>query len=225
MEKAKELIGYDGIFAQRLRTLMKGGKITQAKLAENLGISRQAVSTYTDGSVLPNLQNLQKICMFFNVPSDYLMGFTISTSSDIDERKISDIIGLDSIAVERLKELQEADNETAKNILWFLNAFLFSRKPLEQLADTFLKRFEIHGNYNKAEKRFREIQKNELNDKTLFEHEEAIALLENLDKYKKDIRWLTFLSAEYLDVIFDIYTQNTIEYQIEKRCNNAKTNE
>lgn len=224
MKMTKKLDGYDGIFAKRFRTLMGKNKIKQAAIAKELNVSRQAVSTYMDGSVLPNMQNLQKICMFFNVPSDYLMGFTISTSSNIDEREISDIIGLDSIAVTRLKELQEADDETAKNILSFLNAFLFSGKPLAQLSNTFRQRFETNNNYSKTEKRFREIEKNELNGKSLFEHEEAIALLENLDKYKKNMRWLTFLSAEYLDVIFDVYMQNLIEQKIEKRCNNAKTN-
>lgn len=224
MKKTKKLDGHDGVFAERFRTLMHKNKVKQATIAKELKVSRQAVSTYMDGSVLPNMQNLQKICDFFDVPSDYLLGYTISTSSDIDERQVADIIGLNSIAVSRLKELHEADNDTAKNIISILNAILFSNKPLSQLSDTFLKRFEAQNNYIQAEKRFREIEKNELNGKSLCEHEEVITLLENLDKYKKDIRWFTFLSIEYLDIIFDVYMQNLIEQNKEKRCNNGDEN-
>ena len=124
METSKELTGYNGIFAERLRQLMKKENTTQAKLAEELGVSRQAVSTYMDGSVLPNLQNLQKICNFFKVPSDYLLGFTISKSSNIEERHISDIIGLDNVAIDRLKKYKNSNNDNAKNILTIINIML-----------------------------------------------------------------------------------------------------
>ena len=74
MKNFKTFKGYDSIFAERLRLLMKQHSTKQTDLAEHLGLTRQAISKYADGSVLPNIENLQRICDFFNVSSDYLLG-------------------------------------------------------------------------------------------------------------------------------------------------------
>jgi len=66
MEILKTLKGYDSIFAERLRLLMKQHSAKQTDLAEHLGLTRQAISKYADGSVLPNIENLQKICDHYN---------------------------------------------------------------------------------------------------------------------------------------------------------------
>lgn len=62
------------IFAQRLKELMARTKTTQVELAKKLGITRQSVSQYLNGDVIPNVEKLYLIADFFDVSSDYLIG-------------------------------------------------------------------------------------------------------------------------------------------------------
>ena len=62
------------IFAQRLKELMVRTKTTQVELAKKLGITRQSVSQYLNGDVIPNVEKLYLIADFFDVSSDYLIG-------------------------------------------------------------------------------------------------------------------------------------------------------
>lgn len=73
---SKKIKGYDGILATRLRGLMDEAKITQIELAKKLGITRQSISQYMDGSIVPNAEKLYLIADFFDVSSDYLLGRT-----------------------------------------------------------------------------------------------------------------------------------------------------
>lgn len=93
-KQASKLKGYDNIFAQRLRALMKECNVTQDILAEKAGCSRQAVSQYMDGSSAPNVDKLLSIADFFNVSADYLLGRTNAETTDKDLRFICEYTGL-----------------------------------------------------------------------------------------------------------------------------------
>lgn len=99
---ASELIGYDGIFSQRLRGLMKESKVTQQELAAAVGTTRQAISQYADGSVQPNIEKLYKIAEFFHVSSDYLLGLSDTQSTNIETQAISKITGLSENSIAML---------------------------------------------------------------------------------------------------------------------------
>ena len=94
MSNAKDFKGYDGVFAKRLRHIMDATRTTQETLAKQIGLTRQTISQYMDGSVLPNAEKLHKMCVYFNIPSDYLLGHTDSQSTDITEQLIQDKTGL-----------------------------------------------------------------------------------------------------------------------------------
>lgn len=49
-------------------------KTTQVDLAKKLGITRQSVSQYINGEIIPNVEKLYLIADFFDVSSDYLIG-------------------------------------------------------------------------------------------------------------------------------------------------------
>lgn len=51
-------------------------KISQMALADHLGISHAAVSTYVRGKSEPCLQHLVMIAQYFDVSTDYLLGNT-----------------------------------------------------------------------------------------------------------------------------------------------------
>ena len=63
-------------FAEKLTQLRKSGNMSQEDLAELLGVSRQAVSRWEQGSTFPDIPNLQRIMEVFCVSADYLIGDT-----------------------------------------------------------------------------------------------------------------------------------------------------
>lgn len=77
---------YNFVFPTRLRELMTAREVTMTALANALGISRQAVSQYQDGSTQPNMQKLIEIANYFNVSTDYLLGLTDTQSTNADAR-------------------------------------------------------------------------------------------------------------------------------------------
>ena len=63
-------------FPERLRSLMAKEKITQAAVADHLGICRETVNAYVRGKNEPCLQRLIMIAQYLDVSTDYLLGNT-----------------------------------------------------------------------------------------------------------------------------------------------------
>ena len=63
------------MLGKRLRELREELKMTQARLARELGISPNAISQYENGDRQPNYEVLKKICKFFSVTADDMLGF------------------------------------------------------------------------------------------------------------------------------------------------------
>ena len=60
-------------FAERLKTLRKQVKLTQAQIAEKLNISQQAYASWERGAKKPTQENLVKIAQILDVSIDYLV--------------------------------------------------------------------------------------------------------------------------------------------------------
>jgi len=58
--------------SDRIRTLRTEKKLSQGKLAQALGISRQAVSKWENGTAVPDMENLIQLCDLFEVDLNYL---------------------------------------------------------------------------------------------------------------------------------------------------------
>lgn len=71
-------------FAERLKTLRKQVKLTQAQIAEKLNISQQAYSSWEHGTKKPTQENLVKIAQILNVSVDYLVGNSEEKSDELD---------------------------------------------------------------------------------------------------------------------------------------------
>lgn len=61
------------IFADNLVKLLDSKKIDQRDLAEKIGVSTQAVSSWATGIKYPRIDKIQKIADFLNVPKSALM--------------------------------------------------------------------------------------------------------------------------------------------------------
>ena len=58
---------------EKLVSLRKEKGLTQLKVAEELDISRQAISRWESGVAMPSTENLRRISELYRVPLDYLI--------------------------------------------------------------------------------------------------------------------------------------------------------
>ena len=113
--------GFDSLFAARLRSLIDSKGISKQQLADAIGVSRQAISQYSDGSTIPNAEKLFKIAEYFDVSLDYLTGRTESFTIDEELKFVCDYTFLSENAVISLHECF-TNKETRK--IDFSNNFL-----------------------------------------------------------------------------------------------------
>ena len=59
-----------------LRFLRKERKLSQQKLAEELGISQQSINQYENHYIEPDIELLSRMADFFNTSLDYIVGRT-----------------------------------------------------------------------------------------------------------------------------------------------------
>ncbi|SIT91488.1 helix-turn-helix domain-containing protein [Edaphobacillus lindanitolerans] len=61
---------------KRLRSLRMKEKLTQAQMAEKIGVARTTYAMYEQGKREPDNETLAKIADYFGVTTDYLLGRT-----------------------------------------------------------------------------------------------------------------------------------------------------
>ncbi len=62
------------IFSARLKQLRKEKEKTLKEVSAEIGVSLSAYSNYEQGIREPSYEILKKICAYFDVSSDYLLG-------------------------------------------------------------------------------------------------------------------------------------------------------
>lgn len=68
-------------FGERLKELRKEKKLTQKELAKNLDSAQSAIFYWESNKQEPTISALKKICLFFGVSADYLLGLEDETGS------------------------------------------------------------------------------------------------------------------------------------------------
>ena len=58
---------------EKLISLRKKNKLTQSQVSETLDVSRQAISNWETGAVLPSTDNLIALSRLYQVPADHLL--------------------------------------------------------------------------------------------------------------------------------------------------------
>lgn len=61
-------------FSERLRELRERRGLSQARLADEIGCSKSAISMYENGTRTPDFELLETFADLFNVDIDYLLG-------------------------------------------------------------------------------------------------------------------------------------------------------
>lgn len=67
---------------EKLLSLRKKNKLTQAQVSETLDVSRQAISNWETGAVLPSTDNLIALSRLYQIPVDHLLN---GVNGDIDQ--------------------------------------------------------------------------------------------------------------------------------------------
>lgn len=74
---------------EKLISLRKKNKLTQAQVSETLDVSRQAISNWETGAVLPSTDNLIALSRLYQVPVDHLLnGDTDLTPAPAKEKEV-----------------------------------------------------------------------------------------------------------------------------------------
>lgn len=54
-------------------------------MSEHTGISIAQLSNYLNGKTEPNLMNLKKLCLYLQVPADFLLGLKVKNIGQIEK--------------------------------------------------------------------------------------------------------------------------------------------
>lgn len=93
-----------------MKYLRQGKKLSQQALAEKVGISQAVISSYETNMAHPKYEQLVKLSMALDVPSDYLLGLTTEDNQEYDNEIKKDILN----AITELKKTYEMCEEIIK---------------------------------------------------------------------------------------------------------------
>ena len=81
-------------FGNRLKTLRVQNDLTQAQLAQRLGLTKSVISAYENGLRMPSYDVLIIIARIFKVTTDYLLGVEKKREVDLSGLTEEEIIAL-----------------------------------------------------------------------------------------------------------------------------------
>lgn len=109
-------------FGEKISKLKKLKKMSQVELAEKTGISRDAISKYERGDVIPSIEYAKRIADVLGVSLDYLV-------SESDQEEV-----LDNEAVKRIKEVQQLPNQDKEKIFSVIDALIRDTKAKQSFG-------------------------------------------------------------------------------------------
>lgn len=108
------------MLSDRLVELRKSKKLTQQGLAEKLKITRSSLSQYEIGNRQPDYETLKKIADFFEVTTDYLLGYS-NTKPVVEEEKTPYNVTDDPDLQIAFKEAADFSEEARRQTIDFIN--------------------------------------------------------------------------------------------------------
>ena len=95
------------VFARRLKELRQRYGLGQAQVARMANVTKNAISTYENGTRQPSFETLIRLAVIYRVSTDYLLGV-----NDIQSLDVSGLTEDDIAAVRQLVEILSRKNET-----------------------------------------------------------------------------------------------------------------
>ncbi|MDD3253276.1 MAG: helix-turn-helix transcriptional regulator [Lachnospiraceae bacterium] len=89
------------MFGEQLKTLRLAKNISQVEFAKKLGVSKQSVSNWENNNILPSIEMLKKIAVFFSCSTDYLL--------ELEENRM--LLETTGLTLNQLSHIQELIND------------------------------------------------------------------------------------------------------------------
>lgn len=90
------------ILSEKIFELRKANKLSQEKLAEKIGVSRQSISKWESGESIPEIERLIELSKIFDVTVDYLV--KDDTGNIIDTKTSEEVSSPNDTLVQSTKE-------------------------------------------------------------------------------------------------------------------------
>ncbi|MBQ1412403.1 MAG: helix-turn-helix transcriptional regulator [Clostridia bacterium] len=85
------------MFEEIIRDLRLNRGLSQVELAKELFVTKQCVSNWENGNIIPSVDMLIKISKFFSVSTDYLLG--------LDKRRYIETTGLSETQITHIQQI------------------------------------------------------------------------------------------------------------------------
>lgn len=72
------------MLGEKIRELRLSRKMSQVELAKALNVTKQSVSNWENNNILPSIDMLRKIALYFSCSSDYLLEINSETTCFIE---------------------------------------------------------------------------------------------------------------------------------------------
>lgn len=95
------------VFRKRLLQLRTEKRLSQSKLAKQLGISPATIGYYENGDRLPDIDIAARIANFFGVTADYLLGFSNARTTEKSMKTACEVTGLSEEAIKNIQEAKK----------------------------------------------------------------------------------------------------------------------
>lgn len=124
----QNIVEYNKAFPTALRQIMQEHGTTQEELAAALGVKRQTISGYADGSSSPNWEGIAAIAQYFDVSADWLLGASDVRTTQADIKAICEYTGLSEGSLKAiLRETAQDDTRRVLNIILGFDPASFHR--------------------------------------------------------------------------------------------------
>lgn len=142
--KERESTSTTKFFADWLSDKLNEYKVDKNKtlldVAHEMGVPSGSLSNWANDKTTININDLYKVCKYFNVSADYLLTLSLSESPQINDKAISKEIGLSDKSIRVLSYLNKYNKPSTWNdtttqnhmTLDFINrmlSFLYDQKP------------------------------------------------------------------------------------------------
>ena len=104
-------------FCDNLKALRKADNISQERLAEKVGVSRQSVSKWENGEAYPEMSNIVALCTVFRCEITDLINSSISDAASLRESSNKEKIMKEEKAIEKIEKSEKPEMDKKFNKL------------------------------------------------------------------------------------------------------------
>ncbi|MBE6708686.1 MAG: helix-turn-helix transcriptional regulator [Ruminococcaceae bacterium] len=95
------------MFGKRIKELRIARGVNQVEFGKALSVTKQSVSNWENGNILPSIDMLIKIAESFSVSTDYLLG--------LSDKRYLDVSGLTEKQISNIQNLVDDIRSTSEN--------------------------------------------------------------------------------------------------------------